>query len=39
MNFNEYDTFVLNRPMQDATVPVGAKGVVLMVLGGEVCNG
>ena len=33
--FNEYDTFILSQPLADATIPVGTRGAVLMVLGGE----
>lgn len=35
MAFQEYDTFMLSRPLQDLSVPVGTRGVVLMVLGGD----
>ena len=27
----EYDTIVLKRPLTDTTIPVGTKGVILMV--------
>lgn len=33
--YNEYDTFILAKPLTDTTIPVGTRGVVLMVLGGE----
>ena len=36
--FNEYDTFVLRQQLSDTTIPVGACGVVLMVLGGKPCS-
>ena len=32
--YNEYDTFILAEPLTDTTIPVGTRGVVLMVLGG-----
>ncbi len=35
MPFNDYDTFILAKPLADPTVPVGTRGVVLMTLGGE----
>jgi hypothetical protein len=36
--FNEYDTFRLSKPLaDDATVPVGTRGVVLTVYGGCPC--
>jgi hypothetical protein len=33
--FNEYDSFRLVKPLSDATIPVGTRGVVLMVFGGQ----
>jgi len=34
--FNEYETFRLSRELpDDNTIPVGTRGVVLMVLGGS----
>jgi hypothetical protein len=32
--FNEYDTFVLVKPLADVTIPVGSRGTVLMVFPG-----
>ncbi len=29
--FKEYDTFLLKQPIQHLTIPVGSKGVVLIV--------
>ena len=36
--FSEYDVFILRRELLDATVPVGTRGVVLLVLGGKPCS-
>ncbi len=33
--YKKYDTFILVKPLNDITVPVGSLGVVLLVLGGE----
>lgn len=33
--FSEYDTFVLKEPLSDTSLVAGARGVVLIVLGGE----
>ena len=33
--FEEYDTFLLSKPLEDTTIPTGTRGVVLMVFGGE----
>ncbi len=33
--FDEYDTFLLAQPLTDTTIPVGTRGVVLIVHGGE----
>ena len=33
--FSEYDSFKLAKALHDESVPLGTKGVVLMVLGGE----
>jgi hypothetical protein len=32
--FNEYETFRLTRPLPDNSIPVGTRGVVLMVFEG-----
>lgn len=33
--FEEYDSFILVQPLKDATIPIGTRGVVLMILGGD----
>lgn len=33
--FKEYDTFVLIKPLADLTIPVGTRGVVLIVFPGD----
>jgi hypothetical protein len=35
--FNEYDMFELACPVSDGSIPLGTRGVVLMVFGGDPC--